>query len=145
MLRSLFYSLVSIHALREEHSITLFDLLSLYPHVEYNFLSTVISHLSSTNMSICFITTVYAFFFTYPQKRSLSVKCDNMPRRWGTLKHLNTHIYIYTHIYIKVGYRTSSSFFSNNVGKTDSHDMTHLKFTNLFPRAFILTQSNFKH
>uniref|UniRef100_A0A672RI14 protein kinase C n=1 Tax=Sinocyclocheilus grahami TaxID=75366 RepID=A0A672RI14_SINGR len=28
----------------------------------------IISHLSSTNMSLCFIITVYTFFFIYPQK-----------------------------------------------------------------------------
>ncbi len=68
------------------HKVTLFDFLKLCESTlcsEYNFLSTVISHLSSTNMSLCFINTVYTFFFIYPQK--LEVKCDNMPHRWGTL------------------------------------------------------------
>ncbi len=71
---------------RAGHKVTLFDFLKLCKSTwgsEYHFLSSVISQLSSTNMSLCFIITVYKFFFIYPKK--LEVKCDNMPRRWGTL------------------------------------------------------------
>ncbi len=52
------------------------------PHGVQNiiFLSTIISHFSSTNMSLCFIITMYTFFFIYPQK--MKVKCDNMLRRY---------------------------------------------------------------
>ncbi len=66
------------------HNLKLFDFLNLCKSTgrsEYFlfFLSTVISHLSSTNMSLCFIITVYMFFFIYTKKMEVEYDMTTCP------------------------------------------------------------------